>query len=143
MSSSTAPKPSRRATWAPLASTHCSKFIEMLSEPSIPTPPATSHPSHAISKWLPLTPTEARALIQSKLHPGRAPPFVLSEERRNMPRSEINCLSRKMAQENTLHRTHHVVREVGSVMHDERILQAPPLCFLIWTLTVAAKFNKL
>ncbi|KAJ7754583.1 hypothetical protein B0H16DRAFT_1542853 [Mycena metata] len=124
MSSSIAtPKTSRRATWAPFASRHGSKSIEMLSEPSIPTPPATSRPSRAASKWSPLTPSEAHALIQSELHPGRAPPFVLSEERRNMPRSEINRLSRKVAQENTLRRTHHVVREVGPVTHDERILR--------------------
>ncbi|KAJ7037971.1 hypothetical protein C8F04DRAFT_1256483 [Mycena alexandri] len=122
-SSIAAPKPSRRATWAPLVSTHGSEFTEMLSEPSPLTPPTTSRPSHATSKWSPLTPTEARALIQSKLHPGRAPPFVLNKERRNTPRSEINRLSRKMAQENTLRRTHHVVREVGPVTHDERILR--------------------
>ncbi|KAJ7032524.1 hypothetical protein C8F04DRAFT_654254 [Mycena alexandri] len=122
--------PARRATWAPLTN-YGSKLIEKLitSEPSATPAPARSTPNLVESpeptnaQWSPLTPHEARALIRGQLFPGHAPPFVLSEERRNTPRSEINRLSRKMGRENTLRRTHHVVHEVGPVTADQRILR--------------------
>ncbi|KAJ7738148.1 hypothetical protein B0H16DRAFT_1694916 [Mycena metata] len=122
--------PARRATWAPLTN-NGSRLMDKLitSEPSPTLAPTRSIPNLVESsqpttaKWSPLTPDEARALIRAQLFPGHAPPFVLSEERRNMPRAEMKRLGRKVATENTMRRTHQVVREVGPVTPDQRILR--------------------
>jgi hypothetical protein len=123
------------------STTHGSKFIEVIVFTDIPfihspriqmfssdsdiSPPtkATSSRTRAAPAWSPLTQDEARALIQSKLFPGHAPPFVLSEERRNMPQAEINRLAGKIGRENTLRRTHNYVREVTPNTPDQRILR--------------------
>jgi hypothetical protein len=83
----------------------------------------TQPKSSPASTWSPLTQDEARALIKSRLFPGHAPPFVLSEERRTMPQAEINRISGKIGRENTLRRTHHQVREVVPDTPDLRILR--------------------
>ncbi|KAF8207950.1 hypothetical protein K438DRAFT_1962219 [Mycena galopus ATCC 62051] len=86
-------------------------------------------PSRPTAKWSPLTPSEARALIQSQRYPGTAPPFVLPPERRNMPQSEINRLSHIIGRENTLKRTLHYIPDPSAVVPapatpDQRILYA-------------------
>jgi len=101
----------------------------MLTDSAISTPPAPSPrvAPAARAKWSSLTKSEARALIQSQLHPETAYPFVLPAERRNMPRSVINRLARKIAVENTLQRTHHPIRAPlvpGPATPDQRILHA-------------------
>lgn len=103
-------------------------FSQLNSAASTP-PPSRLPPPRAqpTAKWSPLTKSEARALIQSQRYPGTAPPFVLPPERRSMPRSEINRLSRKIGHENTLQRTHHPISEVvvpAPATPDQRILHA-------------------
>ncbi|KAJ7161096.1 hypothetical protein C8R46DRAFT_1038258 [Mycena filopes] len=128
--------PMRRATWAPLTA-YGTKVIEkwITSGPSAvpPTPlPARSTPNLIESpvepptapvEWAPLTRSEAHALIRSELYPGRAAPPPLAS-RPPMPRAEMNRLAQKVARENTLRRTHQVVREVvvGPATPDQRIL---------------------
>ncbi|KAF8134683.1 hypothetical protein K438DRAFT_1787162 [Mycena galopus ATCC 62051] len=89
-------------------STSGSKTIPRTSSPSTPSRPT--------AQWSPLTPSEARALIQSQRYPGTAPPFVLPPERRNMPQSEINRLSHIIGRENTLERTLHYIPDSSAVV---------------------------
>jgi hypothetical protein len=95
----------------------------MLSSDSVISAPIRVTSPRTTAAWSPLTQDEARALIRSRLFPGHAPPFILSGERRNMPQAEINRLSRKIGQENTLRRTHHYVREVSPNTPDQQILR--------------------
>ncbi|KAJ7029751.1 hypothetical protein C8F04DRAFT_1368825, partial [Mycena alexandri] len=123
----------RRPTCSPVT-IHGSKFIEMLEDfpvASVLPRSATadkskskpSKSSGAADKWSPLTPSEARALIQSARFPEQTSPFSLSEARRNMPRREVNRLSRKIARESTLCRTHRGLPDIEVTTPDQHILR--------------------
>ncbi|KAJ7184761.1 hypothetical protein C8R46DRAFT_1186090 [Mycena filopes] len=130
-SASATRNPMRRATWAPLTA-YGSKVIEkwIISGPS-PTPTVTPNRSTpnlvespepaTTADWTPLTRDDALALMRSELYPGRARPPM---RRPAMPRAEINRLARKVACQNTMRRTHQVIREVqvGPATPDQRIL---------------------
>ncbi|KAJ7173184.1 hypothetical protein C8R46DRAFT_1255015 [Mycena filopes] len=126
--------PIRRATWDPLTAYGSKVMEKWITSGSSPTPspaPSRSTPTLVESPapatttdWAPLTRDEAHALIRSELYPGRALPPPGLASRPAMPRAEINRLSRKVASENTLRRTHQVIREVvvGPPTADQRIL---------------------
>ncbi|KAF7376612.1 hypothetical protein MSAN_00077900 [Mycena sanguinolenta] len=89
-----------------------------------------SSPDAPPPKWTPLTESEARPLIQSKLQPSFSSPsskLRAAAARPPMPQSEINRLAWKIGRENVLQRTlHYIPAHVapGSATPDQRILHA-------------------
>ncbi|KAF7376617.1 hypothetical protein MSAN_00078500 [Mycena sanguinolenta] len=84
----------------------------------------------ALPKRTPLTESEARLLIQSKLQPSFSSPssrLRAATVRAPMPQSEINRLAWKIGRENTLQRTlHYIPAHINpdSATPDQRILHA-------------------